>query len=77
MLKGMEGTVFGVWAAHGEGKFTFRNKDILEKLKKQNCLAINYTDDHGVPTEKYPMNPNGSIGTFTIVNNSNSIKTKC
>ncbi|XP_001605732.2 phosphoribosylformylglycinamidine synthase [Nasonia vitripennis] len=61
MLQGMEGSVFGVWVAHGEGKFTFRNKDVLAKLKQQNCLAIKYTDDNGVPTEKYPMNPNGSI----------------
>ncbi|XP_014227740.1 phosphoribosylformylglycinamidine synthase [Trichogramma pretiosum] len=61
MLQGMEGSVFGVWVAHGEGKFTFRNNDILEKLKEQNCLAIKYTDDDGKPTEKYPMNPNGSI----------------
>lgn len=62
MLQGMEGSVFGVWIAHGEGKFTFRNKDVLAKLKAQNCLAIKYTDDCGVPTEKYPENPNGSIG---------------
>jgi len=61
MLQGMEGSVFGVWVAHGEGKFTFRNQDVLDKLKKQNCLAIKYTDDHGIPTEKYPMNPNGSV----------------
>ncbi|XP_014208739.1 phosphoribosylformylglycinamidine synthase [Copidosoma floridanum] len=61
MLKGMEGTVFGIWVAHGEGKFTFRNAKVLDELKKQNCLAIRYTDDHGNPTEKYPMNPNGSV----------------
>ncbi|XP_058807082.1 phosphoribosylformylglycinamidine synthase [Phymastichus coffea] len=61
MLQGMEGSIFGVWIAHGEGKFTFRNKDVLAKLKQQNCLAIKYVDDHGVPTEKYPENPNGSV----------------
>ena len=65
MLKDMEGSVFGIWVAHGEGKFTFRNDDVLEKLKKQNCLAIKYTDDSGIPTNKYPMNPNGSIGEFS------------
>jgi phosphoribosylformylglycinamidine synthase len=62
MLQGMEGTVFGVWVAHKEGKFTFRNNDVLRELKRQNCIAIKYTDDKGIPTETYPLNPNGSIG---------------
>ena len=62
MLKGMEGSIFGVWVAHGEGRFTFRNEKVLTKLKERNCLAIKYTDETGTPTEKYPLNPNGSIG---------------
>lgn len=62
MLQGMEGSVFGVWIAHGEGRFTFRNSELLYTLKKLNCLAIKYTDDYGNPTDKYPFNPNGSIG---------------
>lgn len=66
MLKGMEESVFGVWVAHGEGRFTFRNQKVLEKLKEQHCLAIKYTDDNGIPTNIYPMNPNGSIGKKKI-----------
>lgn len=62
MLQGMEGSVFGVWTAHGEGRFTFRNNKLLNFLKTSNCLAIKYTDDYGNPTEKYPLNPNGSTG---------------
>ncbi|XP_012285205.1 phosphoribosylformylglycinamidine synthase [Orussus abietinus] len=61
LLRGMEGSVFGVWVAHGEGRFTFRSSDVLKKLKQHNCLAIKYTDEQGIPTEKYPLNPNGSI----------------
>lgn len=61
MLRGMEGSVFGVWVAHGEGKFTFRNEQVLRRLEEQ-CVAIRYTDDDGVPTESYPQNPNGSVG---------------
>ncbi|XP_012269939.2 phosphoribosylformylglycinamidine synthase [Athalia rosae] len=61
MLQGMGGSVFGVWVAHGEGQFTFRNEKILSKLKEQKCVAIKYTDDQGIPTERYPQNPNGSI----------------
>ncbi|XP_076278992.1 phosphoribosylformylglycinamidine synthase [Lasioglossum baleicum] len=62
MLDGMENCVLGVWAAHGEGRFTFRNDDIARKLEQNNCLAIKYTDDYGNPTERYPLNPNGSPG---------------
>lgn len=61
MLSGMENSILGIWVAHGEGRFTFRNDEILQKLKKNHCLAIKYTDDFGNPTEKYPFNPNGSI----------------
>lgn len=60
MLKGMEGSSLGVWVAHGEGKFTFKNNEVLQNLKNKNCLAIKYVDDLGKPTQVYPMNPNGS-----------------
>ncbi|XP_017886861.1 phosphoribosylformylglycinamidine synthase isoform X2 [Ceratina calcarata] len=60
MLNGMENSVLGVWIAHGEGRFTFRNHEVLEKLKRSHCLAIKYVDDYGNPTERYPLNPNGS-----------------
>ena len=69
MLKNMEDTVFGIWVAHGEGRFTFRNEEIFAKLKKQNCFAIKYTDEDGKPTERYPLNPNGSIGQFQLLSN--------
>lgn len=68
MLRGMEGSVMGVWVAHGEGRFTFRNRQILGKLQKRNCLAIQYADDFGNVTEKYPLNPNGSIGKHRSFN---------
>ncbi|XP_060531462.1 phosphoribosylformylglycinamidine synthase [Cylas formicarius] len=61
MLNGMEGSTFGVWVAHGEGKFGFQNKYVYDKLVKSNCVALRYVDDQGLPTESYPMNPNGSV----------------
>ncbi|KAJ9594363.1 hypothetical protein L9F63_014205, partial [Diploptera punctata] len=60
MLRGMEGCVLGVWIAHGEGRFTFRNDEVLSNLEKNRCLAIKYVDDDGKPTQAYPLNPNGS-----------------
>lgn len=28
MLKGMSGSIFGVWIAHGEGRFTFQSEKV-------------------------------------------------
>ncbi|KAK4887655.1 hypothetical protein RN001_003926 [Aquatica leii] len=61
MLKGMEDSVLGVWVAHGEGRFTFKNDSIYKNLMKYNCVCLRYVDDCGNSTEVYPMNPNGSI----------------
>lgn len=62
MLRGMEGSVLGVWVAHGEGRFTFRNDEVYNAMEKNGCLAIKYVDDIGQPTMTYPLNPNGSQG---------------
>ncbi|RZC42112.1 phosphoribosylformylglycinamidine synthase-like [Asbolus verrucosus] len=62
MLKDMEDSVFGVWVAHGEGRFTFKNSSVYDDLNKNKCVGLRFTDDNGQPTEIYPMNPNGSIG---------------
>nr|CAD7462723.1 unnamed protein product [Timema tahoe] len=62
MLQGMEGSVLGVWVAHGEGRFTFRNEQVRSSLERKLCFPIKYVDDDGEPTTTYPMNPNGSAG---------------
>ncbi len=46
MLNGLEGSSLGIWSAHGEGKFNFKNQKI-------NIAAKFKYDD-------YPGNPNGS-----------------
>ena len=48
MLKGLEGSTLGVWAAHGEGKF------YLPGSKANYQIPATYYH------EKYPANPNGS-----------------
>ncbi|RLU21996.1 hypothetical protein DMN91_006375 [Ooceraea biroi] len=70
MLRGMEGSVLGVWVAHGEGRFTFHD-EVLETLRRNNCLPIRFTDDYGNPTEQYPMNPNGSVSGIAGVCSKN------
>ena len=48
MMKGLEGSTLGIWAAHGEGKFNLPMKE----------------SDYQIPAkyhyDKYPANPNGS-----------------
>lgn len=61
MLRRMQGSVLGCWVAHGEGRFSFKNSTVLKTLKASKCIALNYVDDDNQPTEKYPLNPNGSV----------------
>jgi phosphoribosylformylglycinamidine synthase len=60
MLNGMEGSVLGVWVAHGEGKAFFPDNDIFEEVVDTALAPIHYADNHGELTEDYPFNPNGS-----------------
>jgi phosphoribosylformylglycinamidine synthase len=48
MMKDLEGSILGIWSAHGEGKFSFPYKE-----KKYQISGKYYY-------EKYPSNPNGS-----------------
>lgn len=45
--------------AHGEGKFTTINEEILNKLEENNQIVFKYTDASG-ECKGYPWNPNGS-----------------
>ncbi|RUS89186.1 hypothetical protein EGW08_003065 [Elysia chlorotica] len=60
MLRGMEGTTFGMWVSHGEGRMSFKTPDILHQVKSSNLVAVEFVDDQGAATETYPLNPNGS-----------------
>ena len=58
-LKGLEELYLPV--RHGEGNFVTENKEVLEELKKNNQIALQYIDPKTKePTMKYPFNPNGS-----------------
>jgi phosphoribosylformylglycinamidine synthase len=57
-LTGMTGARLPVAVAHGEGRVDFEGRAMVEA-----CLR--YVDNHGVATERYPANPNGSAGGAT------------
>ncbi len=61
LLKGMEGSVLGVWVAHGEGRAHFPDDTILEKIERDGLAPVRYVDDDNEVTMKYPFNPNGSL----------------
>lgn len=61
MLRKLIGSTIGCWVAHGEGRFSFKNNEIYKNLLETQCVALSYVDDNGLPTNVYPMNPNGSI----------------
>lgn len=59
-LHGMEESQIGIWVNHGEGRCHFPDASVYERVKRQNLIPMRYVDDDGKPTEKYPLNPNGS-----------------
>ncbi len=60
MLRGMEGSVLGVWVAHGEGRAYFPDKGVLNEVIESRMAPIRYVDDNNEITMRYPFNPNGS-----------------
>ncbi len=62
-FRGMAGSRLPVAVAHGEGFANFAQRgDAAQALG-----ALRFVDHHGVATERYPFNPNGSPGGLTSV----------
>jgi phosphoribosylformylglycinamidine synthase len=60
MLRGMEGSVLGIWVAHGEGRAFFPDAGVLERIREEGLAPVRFVNDGGDVTEEYPFNPNGS-----------------
>lgn len=65
MLRGMAGSVMGVWVAHGEGRLHVPGEG-LDDLIAEQLTPLRYTGPDG-PTEQYPYNPNGSPEGITAL----------
>ncbi len=65
--QGMEGSHLPIAIAHGEGFANFSLQGNLDSIKQQGLSTLRFVDHQGVPTETYPMNPNGSPGGLTGV----------
>ncbi len=59
-LRGMEGSVLGIWLQHGEGRAYFPDPSVLTRVESEGLAPVRYANDAGEPTEAYPFNPNGS-----------------
>ena len=57
----MEGSRIPIATAHGEGRAVFDSTEARSKA----IVALRFVDNRGVPTEVYPLNPNGSPGGIT------------
>ena len=62
MLRGMDGSTFGVWVAHGEGRAAFTDDHQQEAIVSAGLAPMRYVDDNGTVAgpDEYPYNPNGS-----------------
>ncbi len=59
LMQGMQGAMLPIAVAHGEGRAVFDNNS-SESVMNAGLVSMRYMDAYGMPTERYPENPNGS-----------------
>ena len=64
-FKGMDGSRLPIAVAHGDGRAEFASDAVRDRLVSAGLASARYVDNHGLPTERYPFNPNGSKGGLT------------
>ncbi|MGH6635549.1 MAG: phosphoribosylformylglycinamidine synthase [Gammaproteobacteria bacterium] len=62
LLHGMGGSRLPVVVAHGEGRIAATHSRQVDDLVQGRIAILRFVDNHGNPSERYPANPNGSIG---------------
>ncbi len=66
-FKGMAGSRMPIVVAHGEGRAKWKADAAQQQITQANLVAMQYVDNHGKVTERFPANPNGSPGGVTAV----------
>ena len=59
-FEGMQGSRMPIAVSHGEGRAEFHNQAGLQAAQSGNAIALQYVDNYGKVTQRYPANPNGS-----------------
>jgi len=67
LLRGMAGSVLPVVVAHGEGFCEFPTSNAAAAFNRSPLAAARFVDNHHAPTERYPLNPNGSPEGLTAL----------
>jgi phosphoribosylformylglycinamidine synthase len=65
--RGMVGSIFGVYVAHGEGRLLPPVPSLKRDIRKRQLAPFSFVDVNGNPTEEYPYNPNGSPEGWTAL----------
>ncbi|MGH8581132.1 MAG: phosphoribosylformylglycinamidine synthase subunit PurQ, partial [Gammaproteobacteria bacterium] len=65
LLHGMGGSRLPVVVAHGEGRIAATHSRQASDLLQGRIATLRFVDNHGNPSERYPANPNGSVGGIT------------
>jgi phosphoribosylformylglycinamidine synthase len=65
LFRGMEGSRIGIPVAHGEGFADFSRTGSADAIRSGGLVCARFVDNLGNPTERYPLNPNGSPGGAT------------
>ena len=61
----MAGSKLPVSVAHGEGRADFAGESAMDEMQTRNELCLRFIDNHGIATERYPYNSNGSLRGMT------------
>jgi phosphoribosylformylglycinamidine synthase len=61
----MAGSRVSIPVAHGEGLAVFDSPADRAAIVAAGLASVRFVDNHGRPTERYPLNPNGSAGGLT------------
>ena len=64
-LRGMAGSRLPIAVAHGDGRAVFDTPADRQAMLESGLVAMRYVGNNGVPTDRYPWNPNGTPGGLT------------
>jgi phosphoribosylformylglycinamidine synthase len=64
LLQGMAGSILPIAVAHGEGRLE-ASSSAVAALEASGRVAMRFVNADGTPTERYPLNPNGSPNGIT------------
>ena len=69
VFAGMEGSVIPIAVAHGEGRAEFASAGDARTFSESGLVSARFVDNAHAPTERYPLNPNGSPFGLTALCN--------